>query len=77
MQDHQARPKDLQVLRAQALRMAVLPYLQEAGVVTDYQTVARVRSCLRRKFSGIDPNKALFWVAVVLFFIALVIPAHA
>lgn len=45
--------------------------------MTSYEDVRRVRSCLRRKFSDINPDKALFWIAFVLFVIAMLIPAHA
>jgi hypothetical protein len=49
----------------------------EGGGVTDYQTVARVRSCLRRKFSDIDVDRLIFWLAVVLAALSILISGYA
>jgi hypothetical protein len=44
--------------------------------LTSYEDVRRVRSCLRRKFSDIDVDKLIFWLAVVLAAISIFIPEH-
>jgi hypothetical protein len=44
--------------------------------MTDYETVTRVRSCLRRKFSDIDVDKLIFWLAVLFAALSIFIPEH-